>query len=67
MGRMQKSIYQQRREAAEKKKAISLYKKGYSTRQTSDLLLSLYGIKRSRMWVCRVMKEAGISIYDLSS
>ena len=64
---MQKSVYQQRRENAEKKKAVALYKKGYSTRQTSELLSTLYGIKRSRMWVCRAVKEAGIDLSGMSS
>lgn len=53
-----KSLHQTRKERVEKKIALKLYKKGYSTRVVSQKLAER-GIVRSKMWVWRLITEKG--------
>lgn len=50
------SKYQKERIADERKKAVALYKQGFSTREVSQMLKEM-GIDRSHQWVFRVVNE----------
>lgn len=50
---MKPSLYQQRKIAMLKKRAFSLYKQGYSTRDIGIILLP----KRTHSWVAKAIKE----------
>jgi len=50
-----KSVYQNKRERIEKKIALKLFNKGYSTRVVAEMLKER-GIVRSKMWVWRLVQ-----------
>jgi transposase-like protein len=51
-----KSTFQLAKEKREERKAVELYKKGYSTREVERMLKAM-GITRSHMWVHRAIKK----------
>ena len=55
---MQLSAHQKRRKEYEKKKALAMYRQGFSTR-TVSLMLKELGINRSHTWVADLVRERG--------